>query len=93
MLKRIARIFLEPFTKVFRKFFDPRFFRLESGITLNYAKLDAVNHAASVRDLAIRDGLTLTNTRVTHSKANSLHSRATCKTRRRSSTTSSPTSG
>jgi hypothetical protein len=66
MLKRIARIFLEPFTKVFRKFFDPRFFRLESGITLNYAKLDAVNHAASVRDLAIRDGLTLTNTRVTH---------------------------
>lgn len=66
MLKRIARIFLEPFTKVFRKFFDPRFFKLESGITLNYAKLDAVNHAASVRDLAIRDGLTLTNTRVTH---------------------------
>lgn len=66
MLKRIARIFLEPFTKVFRKFFDPRFFKLESGITLNYAKLDAVNHAASVRDLAIRDGLTLTNTRVNH---------------------------
>ena len=66
MLKRIARILLEPFTKVFRKFFDPRFFKLESGITLNYAKLDAVNHAASVRDLAIRDGLTLTNTRVTH---------------------------
>ena len=72
MLKKIARILLEPFTAVFRKFFDPRFFKLESADAKTYAKLDAVaeaiwtdSHAASVRDVAIRDGLTLTNTRIT----------------------------
>jgi hypothetical protein len=73
MLKTIARIVLEPFTRVFRKFFDPRFSKLESGNARTYAKVDAVaeafwsdSHAATVRDLAIRDGLTLTNTRITH---------------------------
>ena len=72
MLKSIARILLEPFTKVLRKFFDPRFFKLESADAKTYAKLDAVaeaiwsdSHAATVRDGAIRDGLTLTNTRIT----------------------------
>ncbi|MCL1597749.1 MAG: methyltransferase domain-containing protein [Actinomycetia bacterium] len=72
MLKSIARILLEPFTKVLRKFFDPRFFKLESGVTKNYAKLDAVaelvwsdSHVATVRDEALRDAITLTNTRVT----------------------------
>jgi SAM-dependent methyltransferase len=72
MLKRFAGLLLTPFTKVFRKFFDPRFFKLETGVTKNYAKLDAIGdaiwtdgHASAVRDVAIRDGLTLTNTRIT----------------------------
>ncbi len=72
MLKPIARILLEPFTKVLRKFFDPRFFKLESGVTKNYDKLDAIaelvwsdSHVATVRDEALRDAITLTNTRVT----------------------------
>ncbi len=72
MLKRIARALLEPFTKVLRKFFDPRFFKLETGVTKNYAKLDAIaelvwsdSHVATVRDEALRDAITLTNTRIT----------------------------
>lgn len=77
MLKRIARVLLEPFAKVFRKLFDPRFFEVDSGIAKNYAKLDAVadamwteGHVASVRNEALRDAITLTNTRVTRMESN-----------------------
>lgn len=77
MLRRIARAILEPFTKILRKFFDPRFAKVESGVAKNYAKLQAVaelvwtdSHAATVRDEAVRDGITLTNTRITRIESN-----------------------
>ncbi len=54
MLKRIARFVLEPFAKVLRKFFDPRFSKLESQIATT----------SEARDIAVRDAITVTNTRI-----------------------------
>jgi len=69
MLKKIARFILEPFAKVFRSFFDPRFFALESEIARTNDALetfiaDDVPVRNATRD-ALRDALTLTNTRIT----------------------------
>jgi len=60
MLKRIARFVLEPFAKVLRKFFDPRFFKLESQIATTNETLEAV----LASDVAMRDAITVTNTRI-----------------------------
>ncbi len=60
MLKRIARFVLEPFAKVLRKFFDPRFSKLESQIATTNEALEAV----LARDVAVRDAITVTNTRI-----------------------------
>ncbi len=65
MLKRVARFLLEPFAKVFRKFFDPRFAALETEITKSSKALEAVH----VRDVGVRDAITLTNTRMNHIEA------------------------
>jgi len=58
MLKRIARFVLEPLAKVLRKFFDPRFSKLESQIAATSETLEVV----LARDLAMRDAITVTNT-------------------------------
>ncbi len=60
MLRRIARFVLEPFAKVLRKFFDPRFFKLESQIATTNETLEAV----LASDVAMRDAITVTNTRI-----------------------------
>jgi SAM-dependent methyltransferase len=65
MLKRIARFVLEPFAKVLRKFFDPRFFKLESQIATTNETLEAV----LARDVAMRDAITVTNTRISAAEA------------------------
>lgn len=72
MLKRIARFLLEPFTKVFRTFFDPRFLKLESEIARTNSALEAV----LIRDAAVRDAITLTNTRISHVEAYLLDAQA-----------------
>ena len=60
MLKKIARFLLEPFTKAFRKFFDPRFERMEQGITTTNNTIEAI----LVRDVDVRDAITMTNRRI-----------------------------
>jgi len=60
MLKKIARFLLEPFTKAFRKFFDPRFARMEQGITTTNNTIEAI----LVRDVDVRDAITMTNRRI-----------------------------
>ena len=75
MLRQLARILLEPIAQALRRFFDPRFTRLEQSLkhelgraTLMIDSLTQVvrkeSETASVRDQAMRDGLTLTNTRM-----------------------------
>lgn len=60
MLKRIARFVLEPFAKVLRKFFDPRFSKLESQFAATSEALDVI----VARDVAVREAITVTNTRI-----------------------------
>ena len=61
MLKGIGRFLLAPFARVFRTFFDPRFHKLES----EQAKTNETLEAILIRDVAVRDAITLTHTRIT----------------------------
>ncbi len=74
-MRRIARVFLEPLAKVFRKFFDPRFYKIEIQLDQTAEGLgeglgevsQEIRHqgvVASTRDAAVRDGITLTNARI-----------------------------
>lgn len=75
MFRQLARILLEPIAQALRRFFDPRFARLDQSLKHELGRatlmIDSLTQAvrqesetASVRDQAMRDGLTLTNTRV-----------------------------
>ena len=52
---------LEPFAMVFRRFFNPRFESLEAGIQTTNNTIEAI----LVRDVDVRDAITMTNRRIT----------------------------